>query len=123
MIAATELAMMVKQTAAFIAADATEITLTPRDDRVSDGAGGWVDTPGAPLAPISVRLIPQSDKVPEAAVVEGRRAVPDMILMAMPGVDIKRYDRFSWNGKVWKISHIHDKPEYEFKADVVVDAG
>lgn len=123
MISTAEYNANLRITKAFIAADTTSIVISPRTTRTADGAGGWVDVVGTPLAPISVRLIPQSDKVPAAAVVEGRRAVPEMVLMAAPGTDIERYDTFSWGGKKWKVDFIHDKPEYELKADLVVDNG
>lgn len=123
MIPAYELAMAKRQTQAFINADVESIVIEPRVERVSDGAGGWVEQPGAPLPPISVRLIPQSDAVPAAAALEGSRPTPDFVLVAMPDADIQRYDRFSWRDKVWDIEYVHEKPEYEFKADVVVHAG
>lgn len=123
MISALELKVMSAQTQAFIAADAEDIQVRPRITRVSDGAGGWVEPVEPPLLPVTVRLIPQSDKVPEAAVSEGRRSVPEFILIAMPGTNLDRYDVFSWRGKEWEISHIHEKPEYELKADVVLHVG
>lgn len=123
MISDVEYAANLRQTVAFIDADKTDIVISPRTTRSPDGAGGWVDATGEPLPAISVRLIPQSDKVPVMAVVEGRRAVPEMILMAVPGTDIQRYDTFEWGGKTWKIDFIHDRPEYELKADLVVDNG
>jgi hypothetical protein len=122
-ISAIEYSVNVRMTQAFIAADATDIVIRPRTSRVSDGAGGWVNVPGSPLAPISVRLIPQTDRVPVATAVEGRRANPEMVLMAHPDADIQRYDTFDWGGKTWKVDFIHDKPEYELKADLVVDNG
>lgn len=120
MISDAEMAVQLRITRQFIDADATEIEITPRIARESDGAGGWRNIPGSPLAPISVRLVPQSDAVPESASPEGTRPLPEMVLVAMPGVDIQRYDTFEWSDKVWKITHVHDKPPYAFKADVVV---
>jgi hypothetical protein len=123
MISTKEMEAMVRITRAFIAADSSEIVIAPRTSRESDGAGGWRNVPGEPLPAISVRLIPQSDKVPAAIAVEGARPVPDFILMAEPGADIQRYDTFHWRGRTWKIDFIHDKPDYELKADVIVDNG
>lgn len=123
MIPTAERKIMERQTLAFVLADAEEITIAPREGRISDGAGGWVAQQGAPMLPLTVRLIPQSDKVPEAVALEGRRPIPEYILMAMPGVNIERYDTFEWRGRTWQVSHVHDKPEYEFKADVVIHNG
>ncbi|QPX62562.1 head-to-tail stopper [Arthrobacter phage Wollypog] len=123
MISDAEYNMQLRQTRAFIAADSTDIVINPRTARESDGAGGFRDVAGEPLAAISVRLVPQSDKVPVAAVVEGRRAIPEMVLVALPDADIRRYDTFVWGDKTWKVDFLHDKPEYELKADLVVDNG
>lgn len=123
MISQRELKIMSRQTEAFINADFEDIQIEPRVNRVSDGAGGWVETPALPLPPIRVRLVPQSDRVPAAVSPEGTRPTPDFVLVAMPGANIERYDKFDWMGKVWEITYLHEKPEYEFKADVVVHAG
>lgn len=123
MISQRELSVMSRQTKAFIDADYEEISIEPRTNRVSDGAGGWLETPEAPGLPIRVRMIPQSDNVPAAASPEGSRPIPDFVLMAMPGTNIERYDTFDWRGKTWEVSYVHEKPEYELKADVIIHAG
>lgn len=122
MISAVELRFLTAQTKAFIDADFEDIVIEPREIKTSDGAGGWVNTTSAPLPALRVRLIPQSDKVPEATSLEGRRPVPEYVLVALPGSDIQRYDRFVWRGITWEIAQVHQKPEYELKADVVLHA-
>jgi hypothetical protein len=120
---AAELAIMVKQTAAFIAADAETIIVTPTT-RASDGAGGHTKTAGTPYSEV-VRLIPQSDKVPLLTVTEGTREKVEYILLALPeqAPRLKAGHVFSWRSQDWKISAVHDKPDYEHKADVVLHVG
>jgi hypothetical protein len=118
-----ELAVMTAQTKAFIAADFEIVSITPRVTRTPDGAGGWTEIKGAPLPNITCRLIPQSDKVPEAMSLDGRRAAPEYVLMAMPGEDIQEHDTFVWRGATYQIAQVHRKPEYELKADVVLYVG
>lgn len=122
MISAVELGIMTAQTKAFIDADYEDIVIEPRETKTSDGAGGWTMVSGPDLAPVRVRLIPQSDKVPEQSSLEGRRKAPEFVLVALPGADIQRYDRFNWRGNTWEIAQVHDKPEYELKGDVVLHA-
>lgn len=116
--------MMVRQTAAFIAADADVITVLPQAGRTADGAGGYIETPGVPFER-TVRLIPQSDKIPVNASWEGSREAVEYVLLDVPeaALLLLKDDRFSWRGQTWKISQIHDKPDYEFKADVILDVG
>lgn len=118
MISDVELRILSAQTKAFIDADVEEISILPREVRTEDGAGGWILETGAPLPAIRVRLIPQSDKVPEASSLEGSRRAPEFVLVAMPGEDITANDRFEWRGNMWEITQVHDKPEYELKGDV-----
>lgn len=124
MISALELQICTTQTAAFVAADAETIVVTPAPTRVSDGAGGHTLTAGTPFEEI-VRLIPQSDKVPVVGTWEGTREKVEYILISVPDAANRLFKDsvFSWRGQSWKISQIHDKPDYEFKADVVLDVG
>lgn len=124
MIAAGELAIMVRQTASFVAADPESIAVTAATTRVADGAGGHTETPGAPFT-TTVRLIPQADKVPTVDTWEGTREKVEYVLIAVPaeGARLTKGSIFGWRGQSWRISQVHDKPDYAFKADVVLDAG
>lgn len=118
MIPEGEYNLQVAVTQAFINADPTTIVLTPRS-RIGDGAGGFRITVGAPRPPATIRLIPVSDVVPEQMSSEGNYAAPTFRMLAMPDLEIDRYDRFSWRGHTWEITHISLKPEYEKKGDVI----
>ncbi len=113
-----EFALQVLSTKHFIDADPTAISLTPRS-RDGDGAGGIRITPGTPRGEIRARLIPASDVVPEQITSEGNYAMPTFTVLAMPDVEMARYDRFGWRGHTWEIVHVHLKPAYEKKGDVV----
>lgn len=117
MLAPSELAAQKRMTQNFIDADPTEIEFTNPADRVSDGAGGWIQSEAEPLT-ATVRMIPQSDKVPEALVTEGNRPIPDYIVLGMPEAGFERYATFKWRGSDWKIGQIHEKPDYALKGDV-----
>ena len=123
MMPAIERILMESQTAMFIDSDPELITILPRRTQVPDGAGGWTNVETFNNTPIKVRLIPQSDKVPEVTPMEGRRKATEYVLLALPGTDVQRYDRFSWRDQVWQVDQIHDKPEYELKGDVVLYVG
>lgn len=124
MISAVEMAIMSRQTDAFVAADAETITVTPKPTRTADGAGGYTLTDGAPFD-LTVRLIPQSDKVPVTDTWEGTRPRTEYILIGNPdlALQLSKDDVFAWRGAEWKISQVHDKPDYEFKADVIRNVG
>lgn len=119
-----ELGIMIRQTAMFIAADPETITITPAATKLADGAGGFTETPGTPFER-TVRLIPQSDKVPEVSTWEGTRARIEYILLDVPDGRplLPTGSVFDWRGRTWKIHQAHDKPDYEFKADVIVHDG
>jgi hypothetical protein len=119
-----ELDIMVKQTAHFIAADPETIVVTPEATRESDGAGGTVKVDGMPYDQV-VRLIPQSDKVPVVSTFEGTREKVEYILIALPeqAEYLQAGAVFYWRNQHWLISQTHDKPDYEHKADVVLNVG
>jgi len=116
--------MLVKGTVAFVAADPETISITPPAARVSDGAGGYTTTDGTPFA-ATVRLIPQSDKVPVVATWEGNREKVEYILIGHPDLraTIVKGSTFAWRGQEWRIAQLHDKPDYECKADVILHGG
>jgi hypothetical protein len=115
---AAELAMQEAITASFILADPEEIQLY-RSDKVTDGAGGFIQsTSQSPMSPQTVRMIPRTDAVEEMKTVDGHRPIPPYTLLAGLDVDVERYDIFAWRGTWWEITEIHDKPDYEIKADV-----
>lgn len=125
---AAELALMIRQTQAFVNADPETIVITPAVSRVSDGAGGHQLVPGTPFEHVC-RLIPQGgdqkSKVPTVSTWEGTRAVSEYVLLDVPSAAelIYKGDTFTWRGQTWKVLQIHDKPDYTFKADVVLDVG
>lgn len=123
MIAELEMRIQMRNTQAFVDADAEEIVITPRTVRVPDGAGGWRDGTGPALPPQKVRIVPVNRIQDVLFPVEGRRDDIKYTIVAMPDVDIQRYDTFKWRGDTWKIDRVHNKPDYEFKADVVIDNG
>lgn len=124
MSAATELAALAAGTRAFVAADPEIITLQNPVARVADGAGGWTETAGPDYIE-TVRLIPQSDKVPVTATWEGAREKVEYVMMAEPEARdrIEKGATFIWRGQTWLVAQLHDKPAYEFKADVILHAG
>jgi hypothetical protein len=124
MISAAELEIGIRQTEAFVAADAETIAVTPAPGIWSDGAGGHTKLQGEPFEEV-VRLIPQSDKVPVVGTWEGTRAKVEYILIAAPdaGTRLTKGSVFFWRNARWRIEQIHQKPDYEFKADVVLDVG
>lgn len=121
MISAAELEIQRKLTMAFVNADPETIVLTRRE-KVEDGAGGFT-LQDSPPEQQTVRMVPQSDKVPVSSTLDGERKRPEFIIVAMPLADIRRYDTFDFRGTTYQVSHVHDCPEYEFKADVVTYVG
>ena len=119
-----ELALLIRQTRSFRDADAEEILVTSPVSHVPDGAGGFVSTSGVPFTE-TVRLIPQSDKVPVTTTWEGSRATVEYILLSTPDTKdrIAKGALFDWRGRKWRVAQVHDKPDYEFKADVILNVG
>src|SRR5215213_4681856 len=95
---AAELELHMGISKSFILADPEDLVLK-RQEKVSDGAGGFSVGPEVKLAPQTFRLIPQSDRVVEVADSNGRMSTPEWIIMGEVGCDMERYDYFTWKGK------------------------
>jgi len=115
-----ELEMHLQITQRFIEADASQVTML-RSTRNNDGAGGFILENEVPVTPepITIRMIPRSDRTPELALADGRILRPEFAILGMPDVDIQRYDEFFWDGVRWQVAHVHPLPVYEKKGDVV----
>lgn len=123
MISDLEMRIQKRNTQAFIDGDSEEIVIRPRSTRTPDGAGGWVDGTGPALPPQTVRIVPVNRVQDVLFPVEGRRDDIKYTIVAMPEADIQRYDVFDWRGDTWKVDRIHNKPDYELKADMVLENG
>lgn len=66
-------------------------------------------------------MIRQADRLPMAKDSNGDRPRVEYMLVAMPDADVQRYATFMWNGRGYKVEMIHDKPDYELKAEVIID--
>lgn len=115
---ALELKLQVETTRAFILADPEDLVLLRRD-KISDGSGGFYFDNEQSLPSQTARLIPQNDRVPEVVTSDGKRGMPEFVILLEPDADVQRYDQFQWKNVRWEIAHLHLKPEYELKGDVI----
>lgn len=124
MISAAEMAAQVAQTKAFIDADVESIVFLHAGTRIRNTAtGGYTDVAASSSAAQRVRLIPQADKVVLAKDTAGTREAPEYIVAGLPDADFRKNDTFEWRGQVWKITAVHDKPDYIRKGDVILKDG
>ena len=123
MISAAEMSVHVASTRQFIEADVEEVVFSHAGTRVRTAAGGFEDLAVSDSPTQRVRMIPQSDKVPEAADSSGTRERPEYIVVGLPDADFRKGDTFLWKGQHWRIAQLHDKPEYIRKGDVVLHRG
>lgn len=111
---------MRRNTAAFIAADSREIVLT-RTPRVPNGTGGTKAGVPAPLAPQTLRVLPQdASSSTERRLPDGTVVVPTWVLLGEYTADIKRQDTFSLpDGTTGEVVYVHEKRAYQVKGEVV----
>lgn len=115
-----ELQVQIAQTRAFIDADKEILTVTNPATKDSDGAGGWNTTPAVDVQ-VECRMIRQNDRLPMAKDSNGDRLRVEYMLIAMPDAPIQRYATFDWDGNKYRVEMIHSKPDYELKAEVIID--
>lgn len=127
MISAAEMEVGLAQTREFIEADVETVVFLHRGQRVRNAAGGWTDVEDwDPRSdPQRVRLIhhPAGDKVQSVNTTDGDRERPEYTVIGMPDADFQEDDQFEWRGDRWKITYIHDKPDYIRKGDVILEHG
>lgn len=120
-IPAVELAVMRRNTEAFIAADDRQIVLT-RTPRVENGTGGTRAGAPAPLPAQTLRLLPQDTSTStERRLPDGTVVVPTWVLLGPHTADLKRGDTFPLpDGTTGEVVYVHEKKDYQVKGEVVV---
>lgn len=94
----SELSVLRQQTATYIAANPDSVVLT-REERTSDGAGGWTTTGSTPLPPQVVRIIQQRESNgTERRNRDGEVVRPALVLLAQHDANVQRNDTFDWDG-------------------------
>lgn len=122
MISAAEMQAHLAQTRAFVAADVEEIVFEHTERVRNPATGGYKDV--VTTSDLQrVRMIPQSDKVPQVVAPEGTREQPEYIVCGMPDAKFNKGDTFAWRGQTWRITQLHDKPDYIRKGDVILHNG
>lgn len=119
---AYRLGLLKRGTVAFIKEDPTAL-LFSRPAITPDGLGGYLQGDEDATFTETVRLIPQSDKVPVADKTEGQLTVVEYILLAESSTKVKVHDEFTFKGIGFKVLHKHLAPEYEAKFDIVKTKG
>lgn len=119
---AAELALNVRNTLAFIAANVSSITLTPQAR--THGSGGVTITRGADKAPQLVRLIDWSSSFgmsqPVQRTIDGVERTVTMMMLGAPDADIDIFDTWYENdGSRDEITDVFPSNGYETRATVV----
>lgn len=117
MLSAAELAAQIRQTAAFIAADPVDLSVS-RYAVARVPGGGKAPTGSPTITSRRVRMIPAGD-VNEVSSASGSHAERrEWVLLGLPDVDIKEGDQFTYMGYGAKVETV-TVGQYELKAQVV----
>jgi hypothetical protein len=113
-----ELQAQIEQTAEFIAADPTTITLIPRTKVTT--AGGVKFTDQAPRKPQEFKIVAQGGLVSGTArpvvTVDGVERTVEFTLIGMPAAQIARYDYWVEGGIRFEVLEVQPFEEYQTKA-------
>jgi hypothetical protein len=115
-----ETTMQRVNTAAFINANPIVLALTP-NTRTKTASGGWVDSPQAPRALQTFRLIPQSvsSGAPDRATDGVSRRWP-YVLLGMWNAVVQVGDTFEYGELTLQVKHLWPENRYEVRAGVDV---
>lgn len=115
-----EIAICRKQTKHFINDHPESVTMTRGGGRKSDGAGGYTVTPGAPIDPQTVRLIPQDLRTGvQSRNVDGEEVSPSYVILGEYNADIKKGDVFVKDNRNYEVTWVREDRRYETWAEVV----
>lgn len=113
----TEALVQQRITAAYVEADAFDCVLT-REERVSDGEGGYTTTK-VPKPAQRLRLNPLQDAASERTSADGRSLTPGYMLVGPVTADIKRMDTFTKDGRRYEVVFVVENQQYQVKAEVI----
>lgn len=114
---ASELEINRKNTIAFIAARPSEIVLTPRTKKETDG-GGWAWEIGSPRDPQTLRIIElgMQSTPPILELTNGKQRKVDFWLLGPFGAVIERGDFWiADDGRVWEVGDVVRDNGYEVR--------
>lgn len=105
---------------AYIAADPVSISFR-RYPKMDDGAGGWLKGAVQNIAPQTMRLVPYKRRLSSLTDHTADGDIPHVqySLVAMPDVDVERWDEFTLNGAEYKVTGIEPKTQIRGIADRV----
>jgi hypothetical protein len=114
----SELAVLRRQTAAFIAANPVQITLN-RNVRTPNGKGGFTVSP-TPQAEQTFRRIPvgQGQTQVSSRNVDGDEVQPKFVLIGYWDANIGNNDTFTLDGRNYNVDYVRDTSQYETWAEV-----
>jgi hypothetical protein len=117
-----EFELQVLNTEAFITADPQLLDVYRPGTPVSDGAGGRIKGEPERVASGTFRCIRQAAQVSQGdatTTTNGTLPPKRLVIVGHPDIDLHRGDYFNWRGWRWEVTHVHEQPDYETKADCV----
>jgi hypothetical protein len=119
MVSTTERIMARRQVQATIKADPVKI-IPIRVTKVSDGAGGWTESPPTPKKPITGTIVPAkrrlSNMLTNTELGDVLRA--PYIFLGPHDADLRRGDTFDWNGSDFEVKELELKEEISVTAQI-----
>lgn len=124
MVSTVERIMSRRQVDAEIKADPVMIVLT-RQEKVSDGAGGWRLSEPRDLDPQEVAIVPAKRRLSDMLVNTelGDVVNAPFIVLGRYNLDIERGDHFTWNGDDFKVDQVGIKEEVSKTCPVIYFGG
>lgn len=107
------------QTQKFVSERPVDIVVQRRR-RQSDGKGGFKLVPGGSLPSQTVRKvgIGRVGALHDVTTADGKIVTPTATIIALPQVDLQRYDKFEIDGVVHEVVAVSRLPEWRVSADV-----
>jgi len=107
------------QTQKFVSERPVDIVVQRRR-RQSDGKGGFKWVTGSSLPPQTVRKvgIGRLSATTERTTADGKVVVPNATIIALPQIDLQRYDKFEIDGIMHEVVAVSRLPEWRVSADV-----
>ena len=115
---AAEVEVQKKNTAAFISASPESLVLL-RQEKISNGHGGFTLSEPVELEPQVFRMILQDRRLGDTQTGEGSAARPSYTLLGYFDADIQRGDYFFFGANRYDVDFVYEARDYQTKAEVM----
>lgn len=102
-----------------------DTVMVSRRDKEATPDGGWKFGAPADVGEVTLRVVEmlRTQATLQRTTASGKLVTPSHQAIALPDVDVERYDMFSWDGMDWEVVWVSHLPDWRTQLELVGHGG